>query len=93
MDSKDDAIRELNAEFAKNQRERDTCGFKDCHAPKAHEIPTEAGVPIAVCIYHRLTSFPESMREEQAQELYDRSFKEIKEQWEEYNEKIRGENL
>ncbi len=88
-----DDLYELNKKFIEDQQTRDTCGMKGCHAPKNKEISTEAGIPIAVCVYHELVGLPKDLREERAQKFYNRSFEEIKEDWEEYNQAIEGENL
>lgn len=87
-----DDLYELNKEFVENERDREDCGMANCHAPKVDEMATEAGLPIAVCAYHRLV-FAGEMKEEFAQRWYEKSFEEVKKDWEEYNEKIRGENI
>lgn len=91
-----DPLRELNAEFAENQKQRDTCGIANnggCYAPKFEEIPLEAGLPIAACAYHYIKlNFSEEMHEEKAQEYFDVSFEELEDKTREFNEKIRAEN-
>lgn len=39
-------------DFIEQQQERDSCGF--CDAPKIDYVMTEAGVQVAVCLYHQV---------------------------------------
>jgi len=88
-----DPLRELNEEFAQKQRESETCGDADCYAPKFEEIPTEAGIPIAVCGYHYIElQFAPEDKENKSYDFFGVGFQELKHKTQKYNEKISGEN-
>lgn len=90
-----DPLHDLNKRFAENQKNTETCSIGNhggCHAPKFDEIPTEAGLPIAVCAYHYVEMmYSEDIQEKKSQELFDVSFDELESAWSKYNSKIKAE--
>lgn len=60
----------------------------NCPAPKFTTLSTEAGIPVAVCLYHEIKTWDEEKRDERAKELTGEDWETVQEA---YN-KTQGEN-